>query len=284
MLHYAQATNVGEVDNMYIGIDIGGTKTLVTALTNEGVIKESVKFPTPQDYSAFLNELRATIESLQTKEFRAGTVAVPGHIDRKHGVLIKLGNLPWENMPIVHDVQAITHCPMLAENDAKLAGLSEAMLLKERHQRVLYITISTGIGIGMTIDHRLDPNIGDGGGRTMLFDQNGTYVPWETFGSGSAIVRTYGKMASEINDHTTWKKIVKTFVPGFIQLIAILNPDVIVIGGGAGHYLGKFHDFLVEDLRQFETPLFTIPPIIAAQRPDEAVAYGCYDYAKQHST
>ena len=268
---------------MYIGIDIGGTKTLVTALTNDGVIKESVKFPTPQDYNEFLAELSATIKGLNTKEFLAGTVAVPGHIDRKRGLLVKLGNLPWENLPIVHDVHAITHCPMLAENDAKLAGLSEAMLLKDRHQRVLYITISTGIGIGMVINNHLDPSIGDGGGRTMLFEQDGKYVPWETFGSGSAIVRTYGKMASEINDQATWKKIVKTFVPGFIQLIAILNPDVIVIGGGAGHYLDKFHDFLVEDLKRFETPLLTIPPILAAQRPDEAVAYGCYDYAKQHN-
>lgn len=267
---------------MYIGIDIGGTKTLITALTNAGVIKEAVKFPTPPDYGEFLIELQTSIESLETKEFRAGTVAVPGHLDRKNGMLVKLGNLPWENIPIVHDIQNITHCHMLAENDAKLAGLSEAMLLKERHQRVLYITISTGIGIGMTIDNRLDPSIGDGGGRTMLFERDGKYVPWETFASGSSIVRTYGKMASEINDGATWQKIVKTFIPGFIQLIAILNPDVIVIGGGAGHYLTKFHDFLVDDLRKFETPLLTIPPILAAQRPDEAVAYGCYDYAKQH--
>lgn len=267
---------------MYIGIDIGGTKTLVTSLTNEGVIKEAVKFPTPQNYAEFLAELRKTVEGLDAQVFKAGTVAVPGHIDRKKGVLVKLGNLPWENLPIVNDIHDITHCPMLAENDAKLAGLSEAMLLKDRNQRVLYVTISTGIGIGMTIDGKLDPSIGDGGGRTMLFERDGKYVPWETFGSGSAIVRDHGKMASEINDQATWKKIVKTFIPGFIQLIAILNPDVIIIGGGAGHYLSKFHDFLVDDLKKFETPLLTIPPIIPAQRPDEAVAYGCYDYAKQH--
>ncbi len=267
---------------MYIGIDIGGTKTLVTALTNDGVIKEAVKFPTPQDYSEFLVELRKTVEGLASQNFKAGTVAVPGRIDREKGTLIKLGNLPWENLPIVHDVRSITHCPITAENDAKLAALSEAMLLKERHQRVLYITISTGIGIGMVIDHKLDPNIGDGGGRTMLFERDGKYVPWETFGSGSAIVRDHGKMASEINDQKTWRQIVKTFVPGFIQLISILNPDIIVIGGGAGHYLSKFHDFLVDDLKKFETSLLTIPPIIPAQRPDEAVAYGCYDYAKQH--
>ncbi len=267
---------------MYIGIDIGGTKTLVTALTNEGVINEAVKFPTPQAYDEFLAQLKTTVDGLRTDDFKAGTVAVPGRIDRAHGKLVKLGNLPWENIPIIQDVQKITECPMLAENDAKLAGLSEAMLLKHKYRRVLYITISTGIGIGMTIDGRLDPNIGDGGGRTMLFQQDGKYVPWESFGSGSAIVRTYGKMASEINDQATWKKIVKTFVPGFVQLIAILNPDCIVIGGGAGHFLDKFHDFLVAELQKFETPMFTVPPIIPAERPDEAVAYGCYDYAKQH--
>lgn len=268
---------------MYIGIDIGGTKTLVAALTNEGVIHEAIKFPTPETYEAFLTQLRETVHALQTKDFRAGTVGVPGAIDRKRGIALQLGNRPtWERLHILRDVEAITHCPMLLENDAKLAGLSESMLLKHRYSRVLYVTISTGIGIGLTVDQQIDDSIGDGGGRTMLFEHHGKMVPWESFGSGSAIVRRYGKMASEITDKTTWAKIVRTFTPGLIELIAVLEPEAIVIGGGAGHYLDRFHDLLVEDMHRYETPMLQIPPILGAKRPDEAVIYGCYDYARQH--
>ncbi len=266
---------------MYIGIDIGGTKTLVCALTNEGVIKESVKFPTPPDYEDWKFELKKTISQLETKEFRAGSVAVPGELDRKHGVIVMLGNLGWSNIHIVRDLEKITKCPMRVENDAKLAGLSEAMLLKHKYKRVLYVTISTGIGIGLTVNGYIDDRIGDGAGRAMILEHQGKMQPWEVFGSGKAIVAKYGKMASEINDKATWKQIVRTFTPGFLELIAILEPEVIVIGGGAGHYLDKFHDLLVEDLKRYETPMLVIPPIVGAKRPDEAVAYGCYDYAHQ---
>lgn len=269
---------------MYIGIDIGGTKTLVSALTNKGVITESFKFPTPKEYDEWKHQLQASIKNLHTQGFVAGAVAVPGVIDRSTGTLISLGNLGWTDLPIVKDVQAITGCPMYMENDAKLGGLSEAMILKHQYNRVLYITISTGIGIGLVVDQHIDENIGDGGGRTMLFEHNGALVPWETFGSGRAIVEKYGKMASEIDDPAIWAEVVKTFTPGFIDLIATLNPEVIVVGGGAGHYLAKFHDLLLADLQQYETPMFRIPPIVPAARPDEAVAYGCYDYAKQRHT
>lgn len=266
---------------MYIGIDIGGTKTLVCALTNQGVIKESVKFPTPKEYAEWKVQLKATVSDLKTKDFRAGCVAAPGEVDRKNERIVMLGNLGWKNIPIVRDVERITNCPIRIENDAKLGGLSEAMLLKHKYSRVLYITVSTGIGIGLIVDQKIDAAIGDGGGRSMLMMRDGKLVPWESFGSGKAIVETYGKFASEINDKATWKKIVRNLTPGFIELIAILEPEAIVIGGGAGHYLEKFHDLLIADLKKHETPMLSIPPIIGAQRPDEAVAYGCYDYAKQ---
>ncbi len=266
---------------MYIGIDVGGTKTLVCTLTNEGVIRESYKFPTPQDYDEWRKQLKECVRRLTTRGFVAGCVAIPGVIDREKGYLIKLGNLGWENKAIVSDVRRIIGCPTYFNNDAKLGGLSEAMLLKHKYKRVLYITISTGIGVGLVVDQKIDENLGDGGGRTMLFERNGEMVPWETFGSGKNIVETYGKMASEIDDPKIWAQIVPNFTPGFIQLISTLNPEVIVVGGGAGHYLKKFHDLLIADLKKYETPMFVIPPIIPAERPDEAVAYGCYDYAKQ---
>lgn len=267
---------------MYIAIDIGGTKTLVAILTNEGVLHESAKFPTPELYDDFLQGLSNTVAAFTTSDFRAGTVAIPGSIDRKRGIVEQLGNRPkWQKLHILRDVEHITQCPMRVENDAKLGGLSESMLLKKQYSRVLYVTISTGIGIGLTVDGYIDDTIGDGGGRTILLEHHDKLVPWETFASGSAIVKAYGKMASDITDKTTWAKIVRTFTPGLIELVAILEPEVIVIGGGAGHYLERFHDLLVADMKRYETPMLQIPPILPAKRPDEAVIYGCYDYAKQ---
>ena len=94
-------------------------------------------------------------------------------------------------------------------------------------------------------------------------------------------MRKYGKLASEIDDQKTWKEIVRLLRPGIVELIAVLNPEVIIIGGGVGRHFEKFGDLLVEDLKRYETPLLALPPIIGAKRPEEAVIYGCYDYARQ---
>jgi len=265
---------------MYIGIDIGGTKTLIAALTNEGAIHESVKFPTPEDYDQFLKELRTNVANLTTKDFRAGAVAAPGSIDRKHGWFEQGGNLKWKNVHLQHDVERITHCPMLIDNDANLAGLSEAMLLKDKHAKVLYLTISTGIGGGFIADQKIDPTMSDIEPGQMMLQRGDKIVKWESFASGKAIYEHYGLKASEIEDPKIWRAIVKDWTIGFLDLMAVTEPDVIVLGGGVGHYLEKYHDLLVDELKKYATPLVPVPPIVKAQRPEEAVVYGCYDLAR----
>ena len=170
----------------------------------------------------------------------------------------------------------------MLENDAKMAALSEAMLVKETHHKVLYVTISTGIGMGLVVDGVIDTAFGDGGGRTMLVEHNDKLVPWESFASGHAIVERYGKMAKDINDQQTWRAITRDLTTGFLELIALTQPDIVVIGGSVGTHFQKYEKLLVANLKKYETPLFTIPTIIGAGRPEEAVLFGCYDLAVAH--
>ena len=55
----------------------------------------------------------------------------------------------------------------------------------------------------------------------------------------------------------------------------------IVIGGSVGTYFDRYGKFLEAELKKFETPLVKAPALRGAARPEEAVIYGCYDYAKQ---
>jgi predicted NBD/HSP70 family sugar kinase len=266
--------------NMYVGIDIGGTKTLLASLTNEGVISESIKFPTPEDYDDFLLELKKNFAALKHQDFRAGAVAAPGAIDRTHGIFEKGGNLKWRDKHIQRDVERITHCPMLLENDANLAGLSEAMLVKDRHAKVLYLTISTGIGGGFIVNQQIEPNMADIEPGQMMLQRGDRIVKWESFASGKAIYEKYKQKASDINDPKIWQAVVKDWAVGFLDVIAVTEPDIIILGGGVGHYLDKYHDLLVTELNKYATPMAPVPPIIKAQRPEEAVVYGCYDLAR----
>jgi predicted NBD/HSP70 family sugar kinase len=264
---------------MYLGIDIGGTKTLVASLNNEGVIHESIKFPTPKIYTEFLKELAITVANLSTKEFVACGVAAPGRIDREHGIAEAFGNLAWKNIPIQHDIHRIVKVPVVVDNDANLAGLSEAMLLKE-HNCVLYVTVSTGIGTGIITNRQIDPELADSEGGEIMLEHKGKVQKWEDFASGKAIVKQYGKRASEITDEKTWKVIAKNIAIGLFDLITFIQPDVVVLGGGVMTHLDRFDDLLMKELKHFETPVTPIPPIKQAQRPEEAVVYGCYDLAK----
>lgn len=267
---------------MYLGVDVGGTKTLVAVLNSHGEIRERNQFPTPKNYDHWTLELRHTLAHFVTKDFKAAGIGIPATVlDRTHGRGISFGNLPWRNVPVQHDLEQLAHCPVVVENDAKLAGLSEAMLLKERYQRVLYVTISTGIGYGFIDSQKIDTEIGDGGGRLMLIEHHGRRVPWETFASGQAIVSRFGKKAADIHDEKTWQIIARDLASGLIELIAVTEPEVIVFGGSVGHYFERFHRPLTEALTKYHLPLVRLPKLIAAQRPEEAVVFGCYDLAKQ---
>jgi predicted NBD/HSP70 family sugar kinase len=265
---------------MYLAIDIGGTKTLVASLTNEGVIDQKIRFETPESYKDFLQALADTVVNIPTDNFLACGVGMPGRVDRKNGKGIALGNLPWKNIPIQEDIKKIVKCPVVVDNDANLAGLSEAMLVKSKYDRVLYITISTGIGTGIIINQEIDPAFADSEGGHMLLEHNDRLLSWESFASGHAIVDRYGKQAREITSETTWKHIARDLSVGLIDLIAVIQPQIIIIGGSVGHYLEKYKKPLVEALNQYESPLVPIPPIHEAQRPEEAVLFGCYDLAK----
>jgi predicted NBD/HSP70 family sugar kinase len=267
---------------MYVGIDVGGTKTFVASLDDDGVITEQVRFPTPRDYSEFVSELEKTLSGFKVQDYYAGGIGIPVTVfNRESGRALKFGNLPWEDVPIAQDIERVCHCPIAVENDAKLAGLSEAMMLKHEFQRVLYVTVSTGIGLAFIDRGRIDTDFGDSGGHDLPIEYQGKLIPWEQFASGRAIVDRFGKRASEIDDPATWEIIAHDITKGLVELTALTEPEVIVIGGSVGTYFSKYGQFINDDLKKYELPLLKTPIVRGAQRAEEAVVYGCYDLAKQ---
>jgi predicted NBD/HSP70 family sugar kinase len=271
---------------MYLGIDIGGTKTLVAVLDEHGVVREEYKFLTPKDYDQFVIELEKAAALLETKAFKAAGIGIPGRLNHDRTETIELGNLGWKNHPIKADVENLLGCPVFIENDANLAGLSEAMLHQE-FSTVLYFTISTGIGTGIVHDQQLDPGLLDSEGGHILLPHNGEWTRWEKFASGKAIFEHFGKKAMDIpaSDTETWRHIVRNLTLGFIEHIAIIQPDLIIIGGGVGTYFDRFKTLLHEELDHYKevskVSYVRFPEIVQAQRPEQAVIYGCYDLAKQ---
>ena len=268
---------------MILAVDIGGSKVLVATFSNDGKLERSQKFKTPIMYPDFIDELKTTIRKLLgDKQPDACAIALPGNIDRENGVALFFGNLPWENVAIRNDLSDVLTCPIILENDAKMAGVAEADAVKEFYSRVLYVTVSTGIGIGLTVNGKIDQSVSDAGGRGIMLEHQGKIMAWEEFASGKAIVAQTGKMASEIVDESDWYLVARNLAIGLIDLIVLLGPDCIVIGGGVGAHLEKFHEKLFSELELYQSKMVvSIPAITKSKHPEEAVIYGGYLLAKQ---
>ncbi len=265
---------------MYLAVDIGGTKTLLACFSPTGNLKKSVKFPTANSYSQFLTDLMLYLKDLETKDYDAGCVAIPGIVDRRHGRGVKFGNLPWKNVPIEADVEKLIEAPVIVENDAKVGGFYEALLTKNEFNSVVYVTLGTGIGISLIVDGVIDIKTDDMGGHSLMVHNNGKTQSWESLTSGKAIVKQFGKRAEAITDDTIWHSIARNLAVGLMSLISKYQPDAIIMGGGVGKYFENFANPLNDELKRFQTPLSHIPAIRPARRPEESVIYGCYELAK----
>lgn len=268
---------------MYLGIDVGGTKTLIAAFDASGEVKNQAKFPTPKKYKDFLDQLGVALENFKDYHFIACCCAIPAQIDRKNGVGLVFGNLDWRNVPIKKDLsRLLPTAKIYVENDSNLAGLYEALIFHKQYKKVLYITVSTGIGDGIIIDGKIDPNFADSESGQMMLDYDGKLVRWEDIASGRSLVERYGKPGSEIDDPKIWLQFAKDLTLGLVELIAVMQPDIIIIGGGLGTHFHKYGGFLRGELLKHQNKMVQIPPVMKAKKPEEAVIYGCYDFIKQN--
>jgi predicted NBD/HSP70 family sugar kinase len=115
-----------------------------------------------------------------------------------------------------------------------------------------------------------------------MLEHGGKIMAWEEFASGKAIVRQTGKMASEISDERDWYLVARNIAIGLIDLIVLLSPDCIVIGGGVGAHLEKFQEKLFNELEIYQSKMVKLPQIRGSKHPEEAVIYGGYLLAKQN--
>jgi len=267
---------------MIITIDTGGTKTLVSSFGRNGKMGESVKFPTPPKPKDYVATLKTVVRERYGHEtVDVIVIALPGIV--RNGVAVWCQNLGWSNFEAVKELHdLLPGVPVLVENDANLAGLAETRALHPVPTSSLYITISTGIGSGICTNGFIDPGLRYSEAGRALVEYDGRVQPWETFASGHAIVAVYKKFARDITSKRTWRQIADRISRGFLAVIPILQPDVIIIGGSVGTYFDRYASFLEGILKEHLPPHIPCPTIVQAQHPEEAVIYGCYYYGKDY--
>lgn len=269
---------------MIIGVDIGGTKTYLACFSESGKLLREVKFDTNHDYDTFLTDLEQYARKLETKKAKIACAAVPGLLDRENGIVKSLGNLPWKDRYIQHDIAAtlgIEHTYI--ENDSKLAGLAEARHISDEFQRVFYLTISTGIGGALVVNGQLLPELLHMEiGKSPLMHR-GKIEQWEEFASGRAFVKKYGKKAVDVSDQKVWEEFAQVINQGVGIICSTFQVEAIVFGGGLGQHLEKFKQYITPYLQE-HLHAIVLPPkaLLACHYKTQSVIYGCYEYAKDH--
>jgi predicted NBD/HSP70 family sugar kinase len=264
---------------MLVTVDTGGTKTLIAQFGQDGAIGETIKLPTPQDQDEYVALLRETLQkNYSDQPVEAIVVALPGII--KDGVALWCNNLGWKNFDAHSALTGVLgKTPVLIENDANLAGLAETRVLDPMPTSSLYVTVSTGIGTGIITNGRIDPGLRHSEGGRMLIEFKGEMREWESFASGKAIYTAYGQFARDITSEQTWEEIADRISRGFLAVIPLIQPDIIIIGGSIGTYFERYGMLLETILQKHLPPHITCPRFIQARHPEQAVIYGCYYYA-----
>ncbi len=158
--------NIAETANkLWIGVDIGGTKTAVVLCSRPPTILQRVAFQTLPERGAdhALTQIRQTIhQMIQTHGLQAGQigaigVSCGGPLDRKRGVIQSPPNLPtWTGVPIVDVLKHEFKVECRLENDANAGALAEHRFgAGQGVQNMIFLTMGTGLGAGIIISGRL---------------------------------------------------------------------------------------------------------------------------------
>lgn len=239
---------------MRLGIDLGGTKTEIIALADDGTGLLRERVPTPRgDYAATVATIAALVKTAEEKVGAGGTVGVgiPGAESRVTGKaagLIKNANSTWLiGRPLRADLERALGRPVRLANDANCFALSEATDGAAAGASVVFgVILGTGVGGGIVVRGEVlaganaiagewghNPLPGENAGRPCYCGRRDCI---ETYLSGPALAADGGA-----DDEAALQRYERRLARALAQVINILDPDVIVLGGGVSN-LDRLYD------------------------------------------
>jgi fructokinase len=244
-----------------IGIDLGGTKIEGILLDEKYNTIQRKRIETRQEngYDSIVKSIISLINELRAKtdeEISVG-ICTPGVTGSDSGLIKNSNTQCLIGMPLKKDLENILRFEIVMENDANCFALAESVLGSAKgHDVVFGVIIGTGVGGGIVINgtlHKGRTNIaGEWGHHTLHPNGNECYCGKqgcvETYISGPALEKRWfeitGKKESlqsivqDLSDEKAkqWKKeFLENFGTSLANVIDILDPDVIVLGGGVSN-------------------------------------------------
>ncbi|MGL5646327.1 MAG: ROK family protein [Clostridium sp.] len=259
---------------LFVGVDLGGTKIYTAIGDNEGNILREIVVETEAEKGeeVILEKIKYTISHVsegEEKNVKAIGIGAPGPLNNKLGVILNPPNLPFENFEIVKKLEEEFKIPVYLDNDANAAAIGEHTFGAGKDTtNMVYITASTGVGGGAILNGKIYRgstfNALEVGHSTVEVNGKrcgcGNKGCFEAMTSGTAIgnlakdaVRSSIKTSLKDYKNVTAKEVFNEAVKGdkvsieiledslkYLGVLSancanILDPDMIVIGGGVSN-------------------------------------------------
>ena len=276
--------------DILIACDIGGTKTTVAAATVSGEIVRKTTNASPYDRDEGLAGIRAAIEQLSCGDRIVGVGAtLGGPLNAATGVASPLHQPGWRDVPIAALLSSWTGAPCRIAVDTDAAALAEYRRGAHGVRRLLYITVSTGIGGGFIIDGEIargangcHPEFGHQCVPTGLTERVpcacGSYDCLEALVSGTSLQKRYGRSPAELDD-AAWAEAGRLLGIALRNATTLLVPELIALGGGvvvgAGEKLvGPARKVVAEG-----TPLVPAPRVVVSALGYDTALLGAVELA-----
>jgi len=282
-----------------LGIDLGGTKIEAIVINDAFQVVERKRIATNREegYDAILQRIVNLAKELIETGNVEGPVGIctPGAIDYKAGTLKNSNTVCLIDKPLQSDLESSLSLPLLMENDANCFALAEAILGAAKDYRLVFgVVLGTGCGGGIVINkniHRGPNHIGGEWGHHVLYPNGkscycGNSGCTEQYISGTALENHWKELSGEFQtvtnivnnqlykEHPEWKEIfMLNFGRALANVVDILDPDAIVIGGG----VSKVDLLYTEGKESVYKETFSdnvVTPIIKNKLGDAAGVYG----------
>ena len=244
-----------------IGIDLGGTKTEGILLDEKYDIIERKRIKTPQEngYDSIVKSITFLINDLKKKTSEKTSIGLctPGVTDPNSGLIKNSNTQCLIGMPLKNDLENILDQEILMENDANCFALAESLLGSAKDNEVVFgVIMGTGVGGGIVINgtiHKGRSNIAGEWGHHILYPNGnecycGKRGCVETYISGPALERRWFEITGtkeslqSITQNLSFEKaeqwkseFLENFGMALANVVDILDPDVIVLGGGVSN-------------------------------------------------
>ncbi|WP_028974334.1 ROK family protein [Spirochaeta cellobiosiphila] len=239
---------------LYGAIEAGGTKFVCAVGHGPNEILEEVRFPTtnPKDTLQKTIQFFKEQEEKRKQKISAMGIGSFGPLDPvltsdTYGYITSTPKKGWQNTDFIGTMKEHFPIPMVFDTDVNGAALGEGEwgAAKGCHN-FIYLTIGTGIGGGIVIDGKplqglIHPEVGhmlitkadnDNYKGTCPFHEN----CWEGLAAGPALEGRWNMPGKDLpSDHEAWNLEAEYIAQGLTNLLMILSPEKIILGGGVMH-------------------------------------------------